>query len=452
MRILELLEDRRDFLRTRYLPLIADKWQSFRIPPNIREEIQHSDGTNPPEQIFSWLESRDPTKKKIYLQWILSCAVDRNVPFEDLEYLPDTLAVYEEKKRTNQLPLEARDINRVKTPSELDILLRGEETKQAAASDAETQAAMRDSKLIYQDANWLIVIPRTEKAAQFWGRGTEWCTAWGDPRGLHPKRSCRFDAYNKDGPLVVIINKQDPQERYQWHSASHQYMDRNDHKDTKMIEQLPQQAWASVGLFVPLLAVRHMKNPTPEIELAAVKQNGNVIKYIPNPTPETQLAAVKQDIQSIRYINNPTPEVQLAAVKSFGPAIEYIKRPSPEVQLAAVKSFGTAIEYIKRPSPEVQLAAVKDHGRAIRFIKRPSPEVQLAAVTQDGQAIYYINNPSPEVQLAAVKSFGPAIEYIKNPSPETQLAAVKQDGRAIRYIKNPSPEVLAYVRQQRQNR
>ena len=267
---------------------------------------------------------------------------------------------------------------------------------------------MRESQLIYQDANWLIVTPRTEKAAQFWGRGTEWCTAWGDPRGLHPKRSCQFDEYNADGPLVVIINKQDPQERYQWHDASYQYMDRDDNDDTTMMKKLPQQAWAAVVPFVPELALKHMKNFTKEVQLAVVTHNGKAIRLIQNPSPEFQLAAVKQD----------------------GIVIEYIENPSREVQMAAVTQKGIAIVYINNPSPEVQLAAVKQDGNAIAYIKNALPEVQLAAVTQNGHAIWYINNPTPEVQLAAVM----------------------QDIGAIQWIKHPSPEVLAYVRQQGQNR
>ena len=92
-----------------------------------------------------------------------------------------------------------------------------------------------------------------------------------------------------------------------------------------------------------------------------------------------------------------SPEVQIAAVKQNGWAIDFIKNPSPEVQMAAVKQNGEAIRCIENPSPEVQMAAVNQDGEAIIHIKNPSPEMQLVAVKQNGGAIRFIKNPSPLV-------------------------------------------------------
>ena len=73
------------------------------------------------------------------------------------------------------------------------------------------------------------------------------------------------------------------------------------------------------------------------VQLAAVKKNGNSIKYILNPDKEVQLAAVNENGICIQYILNPNKEVQLAAVKENGICIKYILNPDKEVQLAAVK-------------------------------------------------------------------------------------------------------------------
>ena len=135
-------------------------------------------------------------------------------------------------------------------------------------------------------------------------------------------------------------------------------------------------------------------------------------------------------------------ELQLAAMKQDGMLVRYIANPSREVQLAAVTQDGFAIQYIEEPSLDVQLAAVRQNGLAIQYIKEPSRQVQLVAVTQDGFAIQYIEEPSLDVQLAAVKQDGRAICYMRDVSPEVQLAAVRQNGLAVQYIKEPSRQVL----------
>jgi hypothetical protein len=110
--------------------------------------------------------------------------------------------------------------------------------------------------------------------------------------------------------------------------------------------------------------------------------------------------------QTFEFIKNPSEEVKLAAVKQNGYAVQFIKNPSEEVQLAAVMEHGCAIEYINEPSEQVQLAAVKKFVVAIKYIKNPSEEAQLAAVKQCnilfpidgirhlGQVTYQLDNES----------------------------------------------------------
>jgi hypothetical protein len=172
-----------------------------------------------------------------------------------------------------------------------------------------------------------------------------------------------------------------------------------------------------------------------------------MLKHFPELKPWVVREMSEDDWAIVFQMNeNPSQELQLAAVEQNGYAIYYIKNPSEAVQLAAVKQNGGAIYNIKNPSEAVQLAAVKQNGRAIEYIKNPSEAVQLAAVEQDGGAIYHIKNPSEAVQLAAVKQNGLAIYNIKNPSEAVQLAAVQNNGDAIRYIKNPSDRVIARAR------
>ncbi len=115
------------------------------------------------------------------------------------------------------------------------------------------------------------------------------------------------------------------------------------------------------------------------------------------------------DSDYIDDITDPSEPVQLAAVKESVDAIKYIKKPSEDVQLYVVKKNGEFIEYIIKkgiePSEDVQLAAVKQNGYAIQHINNPSKDVQLAAVEEDYYAIRHIENPHPSV-IEYLKSIG----------------------------------------------
>jgi hypothetical protein len=119
----------------------------------------------------------------------------------------------------------------------------------------------------------------------------------------------------------------------------------------------------------------------------------------------------------MKHIFNPSEDVQLVAVNSDPYSIQYIKNPPESVQLSLVSKMGHLIEYIKNPSEAVQLVAVR-HDLAIQYINNPSEEVQLTSVSHNPHSIKYINNPSEEVQLAAVRKNPYAIQYIENPCEE----------------------------------
>jgi hypothetical protein len=61
------------------------------------------------------------------------------------------------------------------------------------------------------------------------------------------------------------------------------------------------------------LALKYVKNQTPEICLAAVKNSGHALQYVKNQTPEICLAAIKKTRFAIKYVKNKTPEICLAA-------------------------------------------------------------------------------------------------------------------------------------------
>lgn len=102
--------------------------------------------------------------------------------------------------------------------------------------------------------------------------------------------------------------------------------------------------------------------------------------FIYSLTEEEQKRKLQKDGNNIRHINNPSEELQLIAVKENGSAIQYINNPSEKVQMEALIRNPSAIYYINNPSEELQLFALKQDPRVIIDIKNPTEKVLQEAI------------------------------------------------------------------------
>ena len=171
---------------------------------------------------------------------------------EDLYKVTDDLKKFERFK--GQLPQESRDIAKL-TPDSLFGLVKDFKLEKTKGSKQEKEEAKLSyqypgSTVAFRGPNWTVVKIEDQSelgknAACFFGGyheadmgETRWCTS---SPGLN-----YFDSHIKQGPLYVILpNNADklgqktglPQERYQWHFQSNQYMDREDRR-VNIIEML----------------------------------------------------------------------------------------------------------------------------------------------------------------------------------------------------------------------
>jgi hypothetical protein len=64
----------------------------------------------------------------------------------------------------------------------------------------------------------------------------------------------------------------------------------------------------------------HIKNPSPNVQLAAVEENAYCIGYIAFPCYDAPLAAIYQDYNSTKFIKNIHPDIfTLAILMSYKP-------------------------------------------------------------------------------------------------------------------------------------
>lgn len=233
-----LLEDRLDFLRTNFHDRIANLLNTVPVPPTIRRRITaRQPDEDPAAKLINMVIAIDPDPQKKNTQWLLTALVRKNhpMPLEDLLYAKETLTKYAEMKQARLLPKEHMDINSFRSLSEINAFMRGEQEQQISAEDAEQQAMMQEAKVLYDGPDARVLVPLTQKAACYFGRNTDWCTAWGNhqrlglrQQGRYPSRSSHYSSYVANGAELFIIEIKPNGPLYQYSSEYNQFMDAQD--------------------------------------------------------------------------------------------------------------------------------------------------------------------------------------------------------------------------------
>ena len=174
------------------------------------------------KNIFLAAVNADPTSKRTddgnivgigdYTKWILNLAKQKKWKPGDTSETIDSLTTYHKLKK--QLPQDKRDINLFKSVPELYNFL------QSFSPTKSRNEIKQDAEKVYEDEQWLIVIPHTKEAACLYGKNTEWCTASTESDNM-------FDFYNNKGLLYINIDKTNNR-KYQFHFEDRQFMDEND--------------------------------------------------------------------------------------------------------------------------------------------------------------------------------------------------------------------------------
>lgn len=184
-----------------------------------------------PSEAFNSIIESDPTwsiekKDKMgkYSKWLLGLYRKGKLKLEDLYKAKLYLTYF--NKYLNRISI--KDINRFKSLPELyntvSEFIEADNNNQSIATSKsdEVRRIKNNAKKIYEDANWLILIPLTREAAIYYGKNTQWCTA-------AERSSNYYDRYTKEGPLYINIDKKNNR-KYQFHFESSQFMDEADNE------------------------------------------------------------------------------------------------------------------------------------------------------------------------------------------------------------------------------
>ena len=145
-----------------------------------------------------------------YIRWIIK-QYKKDSDFEkNIDKYKKTLDTFELKRKQKKLKSDSTNIEKYKDLTDLESSIESHE------NDTKEEIKKNGGELIYEDSNWIILIPRTYEASCIYGKDTSWCTARDDTRS-------HYDEYMEEGDLYIIINKHKKDERYQFHLIKNQY-------------------------------------------------------------------------------------------------------------------------------------------------------------------------------------------------------------------------------------
>ena len=186
--------------------------------------------------LFWKLVNLDPTYKGgdiagNYARWILKLWTTNNLKTEDFYKVTEYLNDFEANKKK----FPNKDIFQFKSLPDLAVGLDSVQDQEVELSNKQKQRQIKkqgfqNAEKVYEDTDWQVWSPNSYEASCNLGSGTRWCTASTSDRYY-------YDTYSGQGILYVIINNQDPSEKYQFHFESSQFMDKND-REVSLLEFL----------------------------------------------------------------------------------------------------------------------------------------------------------------------------------------------------------------------
>jgi Domain of unknown function (DUF4116) len=405
----------------------------------------------------------DPTPGKSRTQWLVKTYIrDEQFKWEDLGRAHAALAAFERFKP--KLPREQRELCRLISLRELESLIDPLVKAQAMARlerDLSTATGRelrrleewkaRDESIIISsdfsdfelksrsnrgEGNDLptIVVPMTEFASKWWGRGTKWCTS--------AETDNRFASYHKDAPIIIIVRSNGVKLQAYVTKDIIQFMDA---ADKRVGKEIIRAQWNELKALVYWMLKQNgealeyvpVKLRSPELCRIAVEQNGMALEYTPEnyKSPELCRIAVEQNGLALQNVYERTPELCRLAVVQNGRALLFVPREYRTAELCrlAIEQNGLAIYYV--PHDLTALPEKSSFANKLFSCEKHKPEFYRLAIERNGVSLFHVpeEQRTPELCYIAVKQNGQALQAVpeKHQTPELYHMAVEQNGLAL---------------------
>ena len=159
-------------------------------------------------------------------EWSQCLAESQRVFMEDLYKVTEDLLKFDYLKKTPKYTGE-KDINKFQNTQALYDAIKDFDISKEELTTTKAERVRDDVDVVHEDADWIVMVPKTKEASCHYGGGeSRWCTA--------SKSSNYYDHYAKQGPLYMIMRKDDskkgPNESrsHQFHFESNSFMNAED--------------------------------------------------------------------------------------------------------------------------------------------------------------------------------------------------------------------------------
>lgn len=175
-------------------------------------------------EIVERIYNADPTRDKLYVYWIISLFKQKSerVFLEDLYRVTHALTIFDRVKRS--LPERQRNIFNYKSINDLEAIT-DQFQDETPVSNRERKGkgtpVENEYEVLFENDDYMIILPKTYRASCWWGKGTKWCTAF-------TENDRYYKDYSEQGQLYIIYDKKQERSLYQFHFETGQYMDVND--------------------------------------------------------------------------------------------------------------------------------------------------------------------------------------------------------------------------------
>jgi len=159
-------------------------------------------------------------------EWSQCLAESQRVFMEDLYKVTEDLLKFDYLKKTGKYTGE-KDINKFQNTQALYDAIKDFDISKEELTTTKADRLRDDVEVVHEDADWIVMIPKSKESSCHYGGGeSRWCTA--------SKSSNYYDHYSKQGPLYMIMRKDDakkgPNESrsHQFHFESNSFMNAED--------------------------------------------------------------------------------------------------------------------------------------------------------------------------------------------------------------------------------
>ena len=425
------------------------------------------------DEIMEMIESADPTRNKVYSQWIVKRYVAGDFAASDLDQVNLRLTDYDSVKKSLTT---GKDINQLTYAQLPDIITAGKAQKTAPKFEI-----IPDTKVLYNGPDGQLAVPQTETASRALGSGTAWCTAYTD-------RDTMFDHYNDTGKLYTWRAKNGDKFQFFWGediqfmNSANKPMSPKDMHFYRLINPPTKQLFAKYEdeflkrnnqyRILELLSALTKSQATWKegLELIgsdpalAYNYSRNHLDRKPFPEGEAAIATSAEFSYQYAYmLNKPFPLGEPAIASSPKYSFEYaemLDTPFPEGEAAIATSATYSYKYAsnvlkKKPFPAGEAAIATTAVYAAQYaamLKTEFPAGEAAIATRaDASYMYAVKvlnknrfiKGEAAIAVSPTHAFGYARDVIKTEWPEGERAIAMDPEYATNYaimIGRPFPE------------